>query len=129
MAEAESPEYRTLIICADEFKRLLRKQKSRALEDVLNKFVRQSDAHANSLEEGNQKSEGSTCLVNSMIKVVRHDPWKYHEFLKELEDKLSVGKNATSTCDSIDPRKDVATLEALYRSLSQTYCEFCTDES
>ena len=120
---AKSSEYRTVVFCADEFKRLLRKQKNHALEDVLNKFIDQSD------EQADCSQDKTTYLVHSMIELVHHHPQKYHEFLEDLKVKMAEGKKATIVCrdspgcNSIEP-KDVPALEALYRSLSQTYCEF-----
>ena len=96
----KSPEYRTLVICADELKRLLRQQ-NHALEEVLNKFVCSSDPPIDSLEE---ESGGSTYLVNGMIEIVKHHPLKYHEFLTNL--------------------KCVSTLKPIFIWLSQIYCEF-----
>ena len=130
---AESPEHKTLIFCADEFKRLLtRKQKNHTLEDVLIKFIDQADhsAHCDPIYS-QVELEGPGYLLRSITELVRNHPQKYHELLKDLEVKMAEGKKALAVCrDSPGCEwnstivKDVPALEALYRSLSRTYCEF-----
>ena len=97
---AETAEYRTLIICADELKREL-KRKGYELESILEDCLR--TAHHN-LNQAAQADDYPEVLVNSMIEITKQQPKLYQKFFKAV--------------------KEVSTLESLSRSLSHTYCEY-----
>ena len=121
---AKSAEYRALVICADEFKILLKQQKSYALEDELNQFLGPSDD--NTMKNGghSELETGSPFLVDSMIELVKEDPRKYHEFISNLKAKINELENLGGKKDTVAAcNMDIATLEALYKILSQSYCE------